>query len=256
MLAPKRLLPGPLALLDSFEDGQMPDFISAAADMNARGWVLPNAQVDRTTVVAPGAAPHAVGSIKTPPNAYASLYPDFQFSALPVPFIAPWLGGNFWDGRAEGCGETAGPCPVGKGVVSATIKPSDLPASKRGIYAKYLGPTADQALNPFPNPVEQNIPIDEVCREVQFARYRVLYPVAFGERIAVAGQRRRARLRRARGAANRWRPRPTAARRRARHGRKRSWPPCAQFFLRLPSLHCFSPSPRPSRRHRPCWPSR
>lgn len=148
-----------------------------------RGWTFPNATVNRTTVAAPGAVSGAVGSIKTPPNAYASLYPDFQFSALPVPFIAPWLGGNFWDGRAEGCGETAGPCPVGKGVVSATIKPSDLPASKRGIYAKYLGPTADQALNPFPNPVEQNIPIDQVCNVVKLGKYGGLYRAAYGEAI-------------------------------------------------------------------------
>jgi cytochrome c peroxidase len=118
----------------------------------ARGWVLPNSKINAKTVVAPGAAPHAVGSIKTPSNAYASFSPPFAATSPPV--IPPFRGGNFWDGRAEGCGATNGVCPVGTGSVSATIRPTDLPD---GLHAGYLGPTADQALNPFPNTVEQNI---------------------------------------------------------------------------------------------------
>ena len=150
----------------------------------ASGWVLPLAAVNRTTVVAPGAQPGAVGSLKTPPNAYSFLRPDFRFDNS-VPFVAPFVGGNFWDGRAEGCfsGSPSCPVPQATGDVSAHIGLSDLPPSKQGAYAKFLGPTADQALNPFPNPVEQNIPVDDVCREVQFARYGVLYRLAFGERI-------------------------------------------------------------------------
>ena len=147
----------------------------------ARGWVLPLAAINRHIVAAPGAVPGAFGSFKTPANAYATFVPAFRSSV--VPFLAPWLGGVFWDGRAEGCGKTDGSCPVGSGTASATIRLADLPPAKQAAYGRFLGPTADQALNPFPNPVEQNIPIDEVCREVQFARYRVLYPVAFGERI-------------------------------------------------------------------------
>ena len=37
------------------------------------------------------------------------------------------------------------------GQVSETIMKSDLPPSKQAQYVKYLGPVADQALNPFPN---------------------------------------------------------------------------------------------------------
>jgi cytochrome c peroxidase len=68
-------------------------------------------------------------------------------------------------------------------VVSATITPSVLPLSKRAAYEKYLGPTADQALNPFPNPVEQNIREKNVCQRVKTAKYKHLYAQAFGEAI-------------------------------------------------------------------------
>jgi len=149
----------------------------------ARGWILPNSEVNRTTVVAPGAAPHALGNIKPPPNAYASLSPPFRFS--PAPFVPPWQGGTFWDGRAEGCGATTGTCPVAPkgGQVSETIKQSDLPPSKQGTYVKFLGPVADQALNPFPNNVEQNIREKNVCQRVKTAKYKDLYQQAFGETI-------------------------------------------------------------------------
>ncbi len=147
-----------------------------------RGWVLPDAGINRTTVVAPGAAPHAIGNIKTPPNAYASFSPPFAPST--VPFV-PFQGGNFWDGRAEGCGATLGPCPVAPpgGHVSETITAADLPIQKQAAYAKYLGPTADQALNPFPNTVEQNIREKNVCQAVKTAKYKQLYQQAFGEAI-------------------------------------------------------------------------
>ena len=77
----------------------------------AKGWILPNSAINDSTVVAPGAKPHAVGRIKTPSNAYAS------FSSFPLPnsVYTAWEGGNFWDGRAEGCGATGGPCPEGAG---------------------------------------------------------------------------------------------------------------------------------------------
>jgi cytochrome c peroxidase len=149
----------------------------------ARGWVLPDSEINRTTVVAPGAAPHALGSIKPPHNAYSSFSPPFRFSQ--APFLAPWQGGTFWDGRAEGCGATTGPCPVAPsgGQVSETIKQSDLPPSKQAGYVKFLGPVADQALNPFPNDVEQNIREKNVCQTVKTAKYKDLYQKAFGETI-------------------------------------------------------------------------
>ena len=149
----------------------------------AKGWILPNSAINGNTVVAPGAKPHALGSIKTPSNAYASFSPSFRSGNFgPIP---PWEGGNFWDGRAEGCGATGGPCPaaVPAGAVSETITLSDLPLSKQADYEKYLGPTADQALNPFPNDVEQNIREQNVCQRVKTAKYKHLYEQAFGKAI-------------------------------------------------------------------------
>ena len=156
-----------------------------------RGWVLPNSKINLTTVVAPGAKPHALGSLKPPANAYASFSPPFRNVPLGGPPggppVLPWLGGNFWDGRAEGCGALSDTsCPVQEakaGAVSETIKPADLPPSKQAAYAKYLGPTADQALNPFPNDVEQNIREKNVCNAVKTTKYKDLYYQAFGEAI-------------------------------------------------------------------------
>jgi cytochrome c peroxidase len=48
---------------------------------------------------------------------------------------------------------------------------------------KYLGPTADQALNPFPNDVEQNIQEKKVCKVVKNSRYAGLYRKSYGEDI-------------------------------------------------------------------------
>lgn len=161
----------------------------------ARGWVLPNSAINETTVVAPGARKRRVGSIKTPANAYASFSPRFQSAALPpgVPpgFLAPWRGGVFWDGRAEGCGATAAvpnpSCPVGNGAVSETVRWADLPPQYQvqgeAGYVRFLGPVADQALNPFPNDVEQNIQERKVCRVVMNGKYADLYTKAFGEEI-------------------------------------------------------------------------
>jgi cytochrome c peroxidase len=150
----------------------------------ARGWILPNSAINSSTVVAPGARPHALGNIKPPSNAYASFSPPFRFKDFDS-FLPPWEGGNFWDGRAEGCGATAGPCPAASpaGAVSETITVEDLPVSRQAEYQKYLGPTAEQALNPFPNPVEQNIRAQHVCLRVMTAPYKDLYEQAFDEAI-------------------------------------------------------------------------
>jgi cytochrome c peroxidase len=69
----------------------------------AKGWILPNSAINSSTVIAPGAKPHAMGNVKPPSNAYASFSPPFHFQNF-GPFLPPWQGGNFWDGRAEGCG--------------------------------------------------------------------------------------------------------------------------------------------------------
>ena len=150
-----------------------------------KGWILPDSTINSTTVVAPGAAALTQGSIKTPPNAYSTFSPIFQPDPNTPPFVVPWKGGNFWDGRAEGYGSPNDPntLPEGDGIVSDTVTVLDLPLSKREAYKKYLGPTADQALNPFPNDVEQNITQQNVCQRVKFALYKYVYNQAYGEPI-------------------------------------------------------------------------
>jgi cytochrome c peroxidase len=166
-----------------FDEISIPGNKQACASCHdpAKGWILPNSAINGSTVVAPGAKPHALGNIKPPSNAYASFSPPFR--PFPNPFIPPWEGGNFWDGRAEGCGATPGPCPAADpaGAVSETITVDDLGPHRE--YAKYLGPTADQALNPFPNDVEQNIREKNVCQRVKTAKYNNLYEQAFDEAI-------------------------------------------------------------------------
>lgn len=50
-------------------------------------------------------------------------------------------------------------------------------------YEKFLGPTADQALNPFPKGVEQNAGEKKVCTLVETAKYKALYKKAYGKPI-------------------------------------------------------------------------
>lgn len=147
----------------------------------AKGGVLPDSTINLTTVVAPGAAPHAVGNIKPPSNTYATYSPPFtQDDGAPTGFI----GGNFWDGRAEGYGAPAAlGVPVGDGSTSETVTVADIPVPFQTEYSKYLGPTADQALNPFPNSVEQNVRKKKVCQSVKTAKYKAEYFAAYGESI-------------------------------------------------------------------------
>jgi cytochrome c peroxidase len=148
-----------------------------------KGWTLPNSHINQTSVVAPGAKPKRHGSIKVPTNAYASFSPQFQ--SRPAPFIINWIGGNFWDGRAEGYGAPGAPDTAqGASNISDTITWENLVLPDTlAHYQKYLGPTADQALNPFPNKVEQNIRIKRVCKTVRDANYSYLFTTAFGEPI-------------------------------------------------------------------------
>lgn len=157
-----------------------------------KGGTLPISEINKTTVVAPGAKPRRLGSIKTPTNTYATFSAPFRNSPSGVPGVPDWEGGNFWDGRAEGYGVQdfrpgGGPAdddPFGDAAVSETITLNDLPSTKRAAYEKYLGPTADQALNPFPNKVEQNIRIKRVCKTVRDATYAYLYTLAYDEPIS------------------------------------------------------------------------
>jgi cytochrome c peroxidase len=153
-----------------------------------RGGVFPDAAVNAKTVVAPGAAPHRFGSLKPPSNIYA-LSPSFRTAFGFGLGFPSWGGGTFWNGRAEGCGAIVGaicpvPLPAQRGAqISETVTRDDLPESRRNEYAEFLGPLADQALNPFPKGVEQNAGEKKVCQQVKTAKYKELYDEAYGEPI-------------------------------------------------------------------------
>jgi cytochrome c peroxidase len=109
------------------------------------GWTGPTAGPNVHGGVYRGAVPTRFGNRKPPTSAYATFAPIFQFDALSGEFV----GGNFWDGRATG---------------------------------ERLGnPAADQALGPFLNPVEQNMPSAQaVCEHVASSRYAVLFERVWG----------------------------------------------------------------------------
>jgi cytochrome c peroxidase len=126
-----------------------------------------------------GANPHTVGNLKPPTNAYASLIERLSLCAFGFPGMC---GGNFWNGRSEGnefpplYGATR---HIGEEIFfdgSGDLR-SD-PDIKE--YELYIGPTADQALNPMPNPVEQNIERQAVCRHVESSKYASLYNKVWG----------------------------------------------------------------------------
>jgi cytochrome c peroxidase len=92
-----------------------------------------------------GAVPQRFGNRKPPSSAYATFSPVFFFDEERDEFV----GGNFWDGRATG---------------------------------ERLGnPAADQALGPFLNPVEQNMPSKAaVVDHVAKSKYAQLFEEVWG----------------------------------------------------------------------------
>jgi cytochrome c peroxidase len=148
-------------------------------------------------VVITGANPHTAGNLKPPTNTYASFLKPFHAcgsGGLPNVIVNPgpppvrvntnYCGGNFWDGRAEGNGhpEDSGPGAVFTGGATKHIGNEVFqglaPAPMQ--YANYFGPTSDQALNPMPNTVEQNIDRKAVCEHVASAKYAELYKRVWG----------------------------------------------------------------------------
>lgn len=92
-----------------------------------------------------GAHPARFGNRKPPSSAYATYAPLFAYDMASGEFS----GGNFWDGRATGW--------------------------------KLGNPAADQALGPFLNPVEQNMPSAQaVCQQVARSRYTGLFEQVWG----------------------------------------------------------------------------
>lgn len=92
-----------------------------------------------------GADPRRFGNRRPPSAAYATFAPVFAKDDATGEFV----GGNFWDGRATG--------------------------------ERLLNPAAEQALGPFLNPVEQNMPGKAaVCAHVARSAYAPLFELVWG----------------------------------------------------------------------------
>jgi cytochrome c peroxidase len=135
-----------------------------------------------------GANPHTVGGLKPPTNAYAAFIQPFAPCARGGLGPNNHCGGNFWNGRAEGRDDIGGlPGALFTGAtrhigeeVFYTTNGAPLPVALKDAYDNYFGPTADQALNPMPNPVEQNLDRKGVCQHVASSKYAQLYQLAWG----------------------------------------------------------------------------
>jgi cytochrome c peroxidase len=93
-----------------------------------------------------GADPRRFGNRKPPTSSYAVYSPIFHYDSATGEFV----GGNFWDGRATG--------------------------------ARLGSPTAEQALGPHLNPVEQNMPSKQaVCEHVAATKYARLFEDVWGK---------------------------------------------------------------------------
>lgn len=137
--------------------------------------------VNQHQVAITGANPHTVGNLKPPTNAYASLIESFQSCNHGGLGGNNYCGGNFWNGRAEG-NEVALSDGATKHIGPEIFDDNDGNPLGGNVseYAVYFGPTADQALNPMPNIVEQNIDRQSVCEHVKSAKYAELYKIVWG----------------------------------------------------------------------------
>jgi cytochrome c peroxidase len=147
-----------------------------------------------TQVAIDGADPTTIGNLKPPTNMYATLIPPFKQDPS-CGGVFRYCGGNFWNGRAIGYGgEVQYNEDTGEQTSTHVIGPLILGAHTE--YAIFEIPSADQALNPFPNDVEQNVPVSEaeqdghgllgaeaVCDVVKNSQYAFLYEYAWGEPI-------------------------------------------------------------------------
>jgi cytochrome c peroxidase len=120
----------------------------ACADCHApsAGFTGPMAGFNIHGSVYRGADAQNFGNRKPPSAAYATLSPVFHYDAIEELFI----GGNFWDGRATG---------------------------------EHLGnPAAEQALGPFLNPAEHNVPDKQtVLMKIAKSKYASLWIQAWEE---------------------------------------------------------------------------
>lgn len=117
----------------------------AACHADSSGFTGAIAGINSKGAVYPGAVRQRFGNRKPPTAAYAGDSPIFHYDAVEGLFI----GGMFWDGRATGW-------------VTGD-------------------PLADQAMGPYLNPVEQNLPSQAAaCMIVAKSTYAPLYTQAFG----------------------------------------------------------------------------
>jgi cytochrome c peroxidase len=145
------------------------------------GWTFKDSETNLHQVAVTGANPHTVGNLKPPTNAYATFIEFFQNPCTRRTIIPSGVcGGNFWNGRSIGFGGNVQPGST------RVIDDSIFLLGKE--YPEYLIPTADQALNPFPNPVEQNIEELAVCHHVESSKYAGLFETVFGEPINCSEQ--------------------------------------------------------------------
>lgn len=116
----------------------------AACHGPSAGFTGPDSIINETTVVYPGAVHSRFGNRKPPASAYADA-PILRYDETDE----VWVGGSFWDGRASGW--TLG------------------------------DPLAEQAMGPFLNPLEQNMPhMKQVVRRVSQAPYAHLFFEVWG----------------------------------------------------------------------------
>ncbi len=136
------------------------------------GFSDPNPGTNKKGAVNRGAVPQRFGNRKPPSAAYATFSPVFHYDGGEELFE----GGNFWDGRATG------------GHYAATTELSLL--TTRGFNVSMLGlPSAEQALGPFLNPVEQNVASKEaVLTKIANAKYADLWAEVWGEPISLADE--------------------------------------------------------------------
>ena len=147
------------------------------------GWTFPDETINAHQVAAPGAVSERSGTLKTPANAYATFIGPFVECGVGGPG-GGFCGGNFWDGRAEGAEPALFPDTASRHVGSEVFYTTEgnlIPGIDE--YDEYIGPVTDQALNPFPNPVEQNISRKEVCEHVASSSYAKIYKKAWGVAI-------------------------------------------------------------------------
>jgi cytochrome c peroxidase len=117
----------------------------ASCHSPSAGWVGAVGGSNQHGGVYRGAAPTRFGNRKPPTAAYSTYTPVFNY----IEADSEFEGGVFWDGRATG--------------------------------AKLGNPAADQALGPFLNPVEQNMPSAKaVCEHVARSKYAKLFVQVWG----------------------------------------------------------------------------